>query len=126
MAGSLPGLWSDQQVKSISRHDPAEAQQFAAAGYPNGLDTPLMRPTGKNVTQSAMQLLQAQMRHAAIELNIQLVDGGTFAQKLHSGDLTLAPTTEQIFAGRDPASAAITSQPRPVAGSASRTQRLAR
>jgi ABC-type transport system substrate-binding protein len=102
LADSLPGLWTEAEIKQILSHDPTQAKQLvAAAGYANGLDVPLMLQMGNNVTQSAMQLLQAQMKPVGININIQLVDGTTFSQKLHSGDFTLAPTTEQIFADLD-------------------------
>jgi peptide/nickel transport system substrate-binding protein len=102
MADSLPGLWTDQEIKQILHHDPAQAKQMiAAAGYPNGLDVPLMLQTGSSLTQSAMQLFQAQMKTVGFNVGIQFVDGGNFSQKLHSGDFTLAPTTEQIFADLD-------------------------
>lgn len=102
MADSLPGLWSDQEVKQILKYDPTQAKQMvAAAGYPSGLDIPLMLQTGANLTQSAMQLFQAQMKSVGLNINIQLVDGATFSQKLHTGDFTLTPTTQQIFADLD-------------------------
>jgi peptide/nickel transport system substrate-binding protein len=101
MSDALPDLWSEQEARQILRFNPGEAKQLvAAAGFPNGLDVELMLMQG-TAPQAAMELLQAQLKNAGINMTIKPVDKATGSNRLHAGDFTLVPTTQLIFADLD-------------------------
>jgi ABC-type transport system substrate-binding protein len=101
MSDALPDLWTDQEARQILKFDPAQARQLVSgAGFANGLDVELMLMQG-TAPPAAMELLQAQLKKAGINLTIRPVDKATGSSRLHSGDFTLVPTTQLIFADLD-------------------------
>ena len=101
MSDSLPELWTEQEAKQILKFDPAQAKQLVGdAGFPNGLDVELMLMQG-TAPPAAIELLQAQMKKAGINMTIKPVDKATGSARLHAGDFTLVPTTQLIFADLD-------------------------
>jgi peptide/nickel transport system substrate-binding protein len=101
MSDSLPDLWTDQEARRILKYDPAQAKQLLSdAGYPNGLDVELTLMQG-TAPPAAMELLQAQFKKAGINMTIKPVDKATGSTLLHSGNFTLLPTVQLIFADLD-------------------------
>ncbi len=68
VAGIVPGIFTQEEIKAMVKYDPAEARRLLAeAGYPNGLTVEFTFPTDRGqepVTQ--MELVQAQLKKAGI------------------------------------------------------------
>jgi peptide/nickel transport system substrate-binding protein len=77
LAGAFPDTFSQEEMKQMLKHDPAQAKQLlAAAGYPNGLDLEFLYP-GKAYGDQYVQeveLTQAQLKKVGINLNLQAAD----------------------------------------------------
>jgi peptide/nickel transport system substrate-binding protein len=71
MAGAFPDTFSQDEIKSLLKRDPAQARQLvSAAGYPNGVDLEFIYP-GNYFGQlyiTQIQLLQSQLKQAGINL----------------------------------------------------------
>lgn len=66
----------------LPAHDPAEARRLLAqAGYPDGITIRTIH-TSNPVMLNAIQVLQAQLRRAAITLDVQVVDHPTYNQMI--------------------------------------------
>lgn len=98
LASALPGLFSDQEIRQITRYDPEGAKKLVAdAGYPNGVDIELIFPTQKygqeHLTQ--VQLLQAQAKKGTINIKLTPLEDSTESKRQKEGDfqLDLLPST---------------------------------
>lgn len=68
VAGTVPGVFTQEEIKKMVRNDPTEARKLLAeAGYPNGLTVEFTFPTDRGREQiTQMELLQAQLTRAGI------------------------------------------------------------
>jgi peptide/nickel transport system substrate-binding protein len=77
LAGAFPDTFSQQEIKLMLKHDPAQSKQLlASAGYPNGLDVEFIYAAGAYGDQydQLLQLLQAQLKKSGINLNLVPLD----------------------------------------------------
>ena len=83
MSGSFNSTFTQDEIKQILKFDPQQAKQLvSAAGYPNGLDLELVYPGHDygDAYIAKIQLVQSQLRKAAINLNLKSVDKNDFNQ----------------------------------------------
>ncbi len=77
MAGAFPDSFTQDEINSLLKHDPAQAKQLmAAAGYANGVDLQFNYP-GNSFGQiyiTQMQLLQSQLNRFGINLQLNSLD----------------------------------------------------
>jgi peptide/nickel transport system substrate-binding protein len=77
LAGAFPDTFTDQEVRQMLKHDPAQSKQLlSAAGYANGLDVEFIYAAGAYGDQyeQLLQLVQAQLKKAGINLNLVPLD----------------------------------------------------
>lgn len=98
LAGALQDTFTQEEVRKILRHDPAEAKRLVAeAGYPNGLDIDFFASQAYGQTHlSQAELMQSQLKRAGINLKIKMF--GDHAQYVA---LTRADTFEITFRGKN-------------------------
>ncbi len=74
LAGALQDTFTQEEVRTILRHDPVEAKRLVAeAGYPNGLDVEFFASQAYGQTHlSQAELMQSQLRKAGINLSIKM------------------------------------------------------
>jgi peptide/nickel transport system substrate-binding protein len=93
--GAMAGLFSQQEVRSMLKYDPAQAKSMlAAAGYPNGVDVEFIYP-GKTYGDryiSEIQLFQSQLRKGGFNVTLKDVQQqqGALKQK-HNFQMTMNP-----------------------------------
>lgn len=91
--GAMPGVFTEQEIKQILKHDPAQAKQLVAeAGHPNGVDVQFMYPGEKygQASVTAIQLLQSQLKQGNINLTLKSVAAGEDATIRESGAFQMA------------------------------------
>jgi len=96
LAGAFPDTFTQEEVKQIIPHDPQKAKQLlAAAGYGSGLDLEFTYPGNDygDIYLAEMQLLQAQLKPAGINLKLVNQDKSEFSNNKKIGKfvITLAP-----------------------------------
>jgi peptide/nickel transport system substrate-binding protein len=77
LAGAFPDTFTDQEVRQMLKHDPAQSKQLlSAAGYANGLDVEFIYAAGAYGDQyeQLLQLVQAQLKKSGINLNLVPLD----------------------------------------------------
>ena len=100
MSDCLPDLWTQAEIKQILKYDPQQAKQLLSdAGYPNGLEAPLMLEQGE--PQAPVELLQAQYKKVGVNVIVQPIDRANGSKRVLVGDFVLDPTSEQILADLD-------------------------
>jgi peptide/nickel transport system substrate-binding protein len=94
LAGAFPDTYSQAEIHQMLKYDPAQAKQLlSAAGYANGLDLEFIYPGnayGDSYLQT-MQLLQAQLKKANINLNLKSVDKPAYesSKRTHNYQMTM-------------------------------------
>ena len=90
-ACSLPSLFTEEEVKSVYKYSPAQAQQLVHdAGYPNGVNVEVRYQTGYGQAFATMlQLLQAQVKKTGINLNLIPTETATIQQMRRARQLIL-------------------------------------
>jgi len=97
---AFPDSWSQTEAKQILKYDPQQATQLvAAAGYSNGLAVDLLLRDGGS--QTAAQLVQAQLKKVGINVSIKPVDKAGGSQRLYKGDFTMIELYENTYADPD-------------------------
>lgn len=91
LSGALYGLFSDQEVKSMLKHDPAEARRLLAeAGYGQGVQMEWPFSTASSDEQvSHYQLIQAQLRRVGINAALKPLDKAAQRVLRYSGNFDL-------------------------------------
>ena len=92
LSGGFPGLFTQDEVRKLLPHDPAQAKQLmSAAGYSNGVDLTVIYP-GQKYGQELVdqwQLMQAQLKPVGINLLLQSIDPTEESNRKRSGDFQL-------------------------------------
>lgn len=95
LPGAMAGLFSEAEVKQMTRYDPEQAKRLLAeAGYANGLSLDL--PTDDTRSQSEQTLyalFQAQLKKVGINLDWKIMTQPQQRQKRRAGDFGLDSTT---------------------------------
>jgi len=95
-AGSLLGLFTDAEARQMLKYDPAEAKRLLAeAGYPNGveLEWDFPGPRYGEAYNSRIQLIQAQLKKANINITLKSLDSNEFSQNRKIAKFTMNLTT---------------------------------
>lgn len=100
LAGGAPGLFTPEEIRQFLKYDPAQARQLVnAAGYADGLTLELIYPGMKygDAYITAIQLLQAQVKQAGINLALTNIDPANETKRRQNGDfqLGMVPNTFQ-------------------------------
>jgi peptide/nickel transport system substrate-binding protein len=99
VAGSMPGLFTQEEVRAMLPFDPTQAKQLlSAAGYSNGIDLTAMYPGQKYGQQliDQWQLIQSQVKNAGINLTLQNVDPTEESNRKRTGDFQLELTPKML------------------------------
>ena len=93
MAGAFPDTFSQDEIRSLLKHDLTQAKQLvAAAGYPNGLELEFIYPGNYfgQIYITQMQLLQSQLKQIGISLRFTTMDYAAYStlKKQHSFTIT--------------------------------------
>ena len=81
-AGGVPDLFTQDELRKLEPHDPAQAKQLlSAAGYANGIDLELIYTAGGGSDQmlNIDQLIQAQLKEVGINVTLKGLDKATYA-----------------------------------------------
>ena len=91
LAAATPGLFTQEEMKQILHHDPAQAKQvLAQAGYASGLELDFTYYPGYGDTfVSVVQLLQAQLKEGGINVNLKPLEHATDETRRRAGDFQL-------------------------------------
>jgi peptide/nickel transport system substrate-binding protein len=88
IAGTIPGIFSQDEMAQLFKPDPAGAKALlSAAGFPNGMQLEVMQ-TGNDTRAS--ELLQSQLKPVGITLTIAVLDAATWATRLHQSKFDLS------------------------------------
>ncbi len=102
LASAIPGLFSDQEIKQITKYDPEGAKKLVAdAGYPNGVDIELIYPTQKYGQEQIdqVQLIQSQVKKGNINIKLTPLEDSTESKRQKLGDFQLDLLPSSIKAG---------------------------
>jgi len=91
-AGALVGLFTDAEARQMLKHDVAEARRLVAeAGYPNGADLEWEFPGNRygDAYNSRIQLIQAQLKKANINVTLKSVDPTEFSANRKIGNFQI-------------------------------------
>lgn len=99
LSGGTPGLFTQDEIRKLLPHDPAQAKQLvSAAGYPNGVDINVIYP-GQKYGQELIdqwQLIQQQVKQAGINLVLQSIDATEESTRKRTGDFQLEMAPKPI------------------------------
>jgi len=105
LAGAFPDTFSQEEIRQLQRYDPAQAKQLlSAAGFANGLDLEFIyNPQYGQLHVSGVQLFQAQLKKAGINLTLRSEDPVAVSTARGSGKymLTATPRTTALVADVD-------------------------
>ncbi len=86
LAGSWPGLFSEAEVKQMTRHDPEEAKRLLAqAGHSSGLSFEIII-TNSETDLTQHQLIQAQLKKVGIDMRFTTLPREQHRPRLYTGD----------------------------------------
>lgn len=95
LTGAWPGAFSSDEIHKLDKHDPAQARRLITeAGYPNGLDIDWNFPgtTYGNDFVTLLQLMQAQVKSAGININLKSVDNAVDSASRKNGTFLISMT----------------------------------
>ena len=99
LAGSMPDLFTQAETEQILQHDPAQAKQLVSqAGFPDGVAAEAIYPGLKygQAHVTMLQLLQAQIKPAGINLTLKSLDAATESNRKRNGDFELDLTPKSF------------------------------
>lgn len=94
LAASVPGLFTEAEIKQIVKLDPAQAKQIVTqAGHPDGVDVEFIYATSYgDQFVSILQLLQSQFKKGGINVTLKGLEHATESGRRRSGDYQLGIT----------------------------------
>lgn len=93
LAACLPGVFTDPETRQILKYDPTRAKQLvSAAGSGSGVDIQFMYTSYSSTYSTLLQLFQAQLKPAGIDVALQQVESGVDSERRRTGDYQLAVT----------------------------------
>lgn len=99
LAGAFPDTFSQEEIRSLLKHDPAQARQLVqAAGYPNGVELECIYPGNffGQIYITQMQLLQAQLKRAGINLRLNTMDYPSYSTLKKQHNFTITDTPKEL------------------------------
>jgi len=99
MAGAFPDTFSQDEIRGLLEHDPAQAKQLvAAAGYPNGIDLECIYPGNffGQIYITQIQLLQSQLKQVGINLNFKVMDYPSYSTLKKQHNFTITDTPKEM------------------------------
>ncbi len=99
MAGAFPDTFTQEEIRSLLKHDPQQAKQLmAAAGYANGVSLQFNFPGNaygqEYITQ--MQLLQSQLKAVGVNLELNSLDKDTESTRKKQHNFTITDTSKSL------------------------------
>lgn len=102
LAGTVAGIFSEQEVKQVVRYDPDESKRLLAqAGYPNGITIPFQFPPERRDWAQWFELFDAQMRRVGITLQAQTMPYAEYSTYRKAGKHTINITGKDVVADVD-------------------------
>ena len=101
LSGAIAGLFSDQELRQLMKHDQEEAKRLLQqAGYPGGLtlDHPIAPERGERYVKEN-ELLQAQLRKIGINLTLRTVAREDQSRAFRNGEFQTTTVPNARFAG---------------------------
>jgi peptide/nickel transport system substrate-binding protein len=98
LGGAFPGTLSQDETKQLLKHDVDQARQMvAAAGYPNGVEVEFQYTTDYGPFYISMiQLLQAQLKKAGLNIVFKVLDRQDTIQRRKNGDYIMSATAGDV------------------------------
>jgi peptide/nickel transport system substrate-binding protein len=98
LSGAFPGVFTQDETKQLLKHDVNQAQQMAASGgFPNGVDVEFQYTTDYGPAYVSMiQLLQAQLKKAGLNIVFRVLDRQDTIQRRKNGDYILTATAGDV------------------------------
>lgn len=91
MPGIFNGYFTQEEIKKLMPHDPERARRLVGeAGYPQGVDLEMTFDQAQSSWYlSFIQLFQAQLKKANINLQLKPLEGADFSRNRRQGNYTL-------------------------------------
>ena len=99
LAGAFPDTFTQAEIKQLLKYDPAQAKQLVSdAGFPNGVSLDFSYPGNAYGQEyiTEMQLFQAQLKPAGINLNLVSLDKATESARKKTGDYVITFTSKSL------------------------------
>jgi peptide/nickel transport system substrate-binding protein len=99
LAGAFPDAYSQDEIRALLKHDPAQAKQLvAAAGYPNGVDLQFDYPGNYfgQIYITQIQLLQAQLKQVGINLQFTSRTYDDYSTRRKQHNFTIEVTAKSV------------------------------
>jgi len=98
LGGAFPDVFTQDETKQLLKHDVAQARQLVtAAGYPNGVDVEFQYTTDYGPFYVSMiQLLQAQLKPAGLNIVFKVQDRQDTIQRRKNGDFIMSATAGDV------------------------------
>jgi peptide/nickel transport system substrate-binding protein len=98
LGGAFPDVFTQDETKQLLKHDTGQARQLVtAAGYPNGVDVEFQYTTDYGPFYVSMiQLLQAQLKPAGLNIVFKVLDRQDTIQRRKNGDYVMSATAGDV------------------------------
>jgi peptide/nickel transport system substrate-binding protein len=98
LGGAFPDIFTQDETKQLLKHDVAQARQLVTgAGYPNGVDIEFQYTADYGPFYVSMiQLLQAQLKKAGLNIVFKVQDRQDTIQRRKNGDYVMSATAGDV------------------------------